>query len=143
MRIHTIMTARVIKAQSEMTAGDLLTLFERHGFHHIPVVDAEDHLIGVVSDRDVSKWVSPFVGTDKERDQDRASLSTPAVEIMSEEPVTISENSRIKTASILLLEHNISCLPVIEDENDTMVGIITWKDILNYYVYAEGDAVLP
>ena len=143
MRIKDIMTNKVIKAQADMPALELLNIIEHHGFHHIPVVDEEDHLLGIVSDRDVSKHVSPFLGTEDEREVDRESLNITASTIMSSDPITISENSRIKTASILLLEHKFSCLPVMDDEDERMVGIITWKDILNYYVYTQTDSVLP
>ena len=143
MRIKDIMTNKVIKAHADMPAHQLLDIIEKHGFHHIPIVDDEDHLLGIVSDRDVSKHVSPLLGTDNEREADRETLNITASAIMSSEPITISENSRIKTASILLLEHKFSCLPVMDDENAQMVGIITLKDILNYYVYAQPDQVLP
>ena len=142
MRIENIMTKKVIKAQADMSVNDLLQIIENHSFHHIPVVDSEDHLVGIVSDRDVSKNISPFLGTSSEREQDRECLSLLASDIMSTNPITISENSRIKTASILLLEHNFSCLPVMNDIDETMVGIITWKDILNYYVYSDSDAMM-
>ena len=137
MRIKQIMSANVISAQADTSARELLDLIERNGFHHIPIVDHEKHLIGIVSDRDVSKHVSPFEGTELEREEDRESLNINAEEIMSTNPITITEDSRIKTASILLLEHNFSCLPVMCEEDETMVGIITWKDILNYYVYSD------
>ena len=143
MRIKDIMTDKVIKAHADMPAHQLLQIIEKHGFHHIPIVDDDDHLLGIVSDRDVSKHVSPFIGTENEREVDRESLNITAASIMSSGPITISENSRVKTASILLLEHKFSCLPVMDDDNDCMVGIITLKDILNYYVYTQPEQTLP
>lgn len=136
MNISEIMTTNVIRAQQDMTVQKASDIFTKHGIHHIPVVDSDDHLVGIVSDRDVVKHVSPYIGTAQERQQDRETLKLLVNEIMTGDPITISEDSRIDTASILLLEHNFSCLPVMNDDDDTLVGIVTWKDLLNYYVYS-------
>ena len=63
-------------------------------------------------------------------------MKQSAAEIMSSNPITIAETTRIETASILLLENNFSCLPVV-DEDDKLDGLLTWKDILNYYIYSD------
>lgn len=136
MRINEVMTTNVIRARQDMTVQKVSEIFTEHGIHHIPVVDEDDHLVGIVSDRDVVKHVSPYVGTEQEREQDRETLKLLISHIMTKEPITITEDSRIDTASILLLEHNFSCLPVMDDDDDTLVGIVTWKDLLNYYVYS-------
>jgi len=135
MRIKQIMTSKIITASTDDNLKELNKIFESSSIHHLPVINEQKQLIGILSDRDVSKATSPFIGTDKEREQDLESLSVIAKDIMSSEPITVSKESRIDTASILLLEHNFSCLPVI-DENGILEGIVTWKDILNYHIYA-------
>ncbi len=137
MKIRDIMTKEVISANHDMTLKRASEIFIEYGFHHIPVVDDHDHVIGIVSDRDVCKHVSPYLGTEHERALDRQTLKLLISDVMTTEPITITEESRLDTASILLLEHNFSCLPVIDIEHDTLMGIVTWKDLLNYYVYSE------
>jgi acetoin utilization protein AcuB len=135
MRIKQIMTTNLIEANSDASLKDLAGYFDEHNIHHLPVVNSEGALVGILSDRDVNKSSSPFIGTDKERDQDRACLDITAHDVMTKEPITVTEETRIDTASILLLEHNFSCLPVV-NEDEELVGLVTWKDILNYYVYS-------
>ena len=137
MKIQEIMTTNVIRAKHDMTVQEASDIFTEHGFHHIPVVDDQNHVIGIVSDRDVMKHVSPYLGTEQERELDRDTLKLLVSNVMTADPITITEDSRIDTASILLLEHSFSCLPVMDDEHDTLKGIVTWKDLLNYYVYSE------
>ena len=99
-------------------------------YHHLLVED-HDKLVGIISDRDVLKASSPFLGTDKERDIDRELMTQTAKDIMTTEPVTIQASTPISDAASLLLEHTISCLPVV-DNSGAIEGIVTWKDILKH-----------
>lgn len=139
MRIKQIMTTKLIEADEQMTLQKLAEHFVSNNIHHIPVVNQQRELIGIVSDRDVSNALSPFLGTENEREQDVALLDITVTDVMTEEPITVTEDTRIDTASILLLEHNFSCLPIVDDD-EKLVGIVTWKDILNYYVYSADNS---
>jgi acetoin utilization protein AcuB len=48
-------------------------------------------------------------------------------------PITVDAQTSIEKASNLLLENNISCLPVISSQG-VVEGILTWKDILKFYM---------
>ena len=135
MRIKQIMTTNLIEARDDSNLKELSSHFVEHNIHHLPVVDEKGSLTGILSDRDVNQSLSPFLDTDLERQQDKDCLKILARDIMTKEPITVTEDTRIDTASILLLEHNFSCLPVV-NEDDNLVGLVTWKDILNYYVYS-------
>ncbi len=49
---------------------------------------------------------------------------------MSPHPITVSPDMKVVDAAQLLLEKNISCLPVVSEE-DELRGIITWKDLIH------------
>ena len=55
-------------------------------------------------------------------------------DVMTKKVITVDSETPIQTASILLLENNISCLPVVDAEY-MIEGILSWKDILHYYIY--------
>ena len=59
--------------------------------------------------------------------RDTETLNRRAHQIMSREPITVSR-TLLKEAAGLMLEHQISCLPVLE--NGALVGIVSWKDLL-------------
>ena len=134
--VNQIMTSSVIYTHPNIPLIKLSAIFDEHNIHHLPVVDADKNLLGILSDRDVDRFLSPFVGKDNEREQDTETAGLLAESVMTASPVTVEAQTRVETASILLLEHNISCVPVT-DEDGVLVGIVTWKDILNYYVYSD------
>lgn len=133
MHVESIMSENVHCILPETTLADLRDIFKQVAYHHL-LVAQDKHLLGVISDRDVLRMSSPYIDTTDATDQDQALLATVAQDIMSTTLITIKKDTLIDTAAILLLEHNISCLPVIS-KSDAIEGILTWKDMLKYYVY--------
>ena len=86
-------------------------------------------LIGVISDRDLFKALSPNIGTDAETKRDTATLKKKAHLIMTKNPVTLTASAGIYDAVGTFNRHSISCIPVV-DENSRPIGIISWRDIL-------------
>ena len=136
MLVNQIMSQNLHTVLADANLETLSKTFADVSYHHLPVVDENNVLLGIISDRDVTLNLSPFIGTDMERDCDRDLLNQKATDIMSTKPVTVGQSSRIETASILLLENNFSCLPVVDSEGK-IKGLLTWKDILNYHIYAD------
>ena len=101
-----------------------------HAFHHLLVADSAK-LVGVLSDRDLLKALSPFVGQPIEREKDEQTLRRRVHQIMSRNPITASPQESIQTAALRMQEKVISCLPVM-DEHDNILGIVTRTDILRW-----------
>jgi len=114
------------------TIGTLREIFENVEFHHLLVVDGRQ-LVGIISDRDVLKAISPFLHTLSEHTRDLSILNRKAHQIMTRKPITVSKDTRIEAAASLLLKNNISCLPVTSPEGK-INGVVTWKDVLRFYV---------
>lgn len=136
MLVNQIMSQNLHTVLAGDNLGSLSKTFSEVSYHHLPVVDADNMLLGIISDRDVTRNLSPFIGTDLERQCDRDLLNQTAADIMTTSPITVGQTSRIETASILLLENNFSCLPVVDDDGK-IEGLLTWKDILNYHIYSD------
>lgn len=100
------------------------------GFHHLLVVE-NSTLLGVISDRDVLQAISPFLDTYGEEHRDVQTLSQPARDIMRTDPITVHPGTGIEEAAHLLLDHDISSLPVVEEAE--LLGIVTTKDLLSHY----------
>lgn len=128
MNVSDIMTTGVFKISMDDTVRKVRQLFARKKFHHLLVVE-NLKLIGVISDRDLLKNLSPFIEKMAERPQDLATLDRRVHQIMTRKPVTVSSQMAIKTAAKIMLDHNVSCLPVV-DEDGQPVGILTWRDML-------------
>ncbi len=132
MKVSSIMTRGVVTVDMDdslQTIREILNSFE---FHHVPVVDGQK-LIGIISDRDLLSELSPFLDTPSQEHRDFALLKKRAHQIMSRILITVNAGTSIEIASNLLLENNISCLPVVSSK-DNVKGIVTWKDILRFYM---------
>jgi acetoin utilization protein AcuB len=136
MLVTEIMTEKVHTVYKDATLEIVNNIFKKVKYHHLLVTE-ENKLVGVLSDRDVNRLVSPFLDTEHQLERDAKLLEKPVEEFMTTTLVTVDSDTSIDCASILLLEHNISCLPIVSVDNE-IEGILTWKDLLKYYVYASG-----
>jgi acetoin utilization protein AcuB len=128
MLVRSIMSENVVTVEMDETLKTIQDLFHQLKFHHLLVVSGT-RVLGVISDRDFLQAVSPFVGTVSEYTRDLATLQKRAHQIMSHRPITVSPDMKVADAAQLLLANNISCLPVVSEE-DEIKGIITWKDLI-------------
>lgn len=132
MSVSSIMTHKVVTVEMDDTLLTIRMIFQHVKFHHLVVVDNRKP-VGVISDRDFLKAVSPFLGKIIETTRDLDTLKKRAHQIMTRNPVTVYPETSIESAADFLLEKNISCLPVISSQGD-IVGMVTWKDILQFYL---------
>ncbi len=137
MTVESIMTKKVFKVSMDDTVGAIREIFDKVNFHHLLVVEG-NKLVGIISDRDVLKVISPFIGTLSEHNHDLVTLNKKAHQIMNHKPITVFKDSSLQAAATIMLDNNISCLPVVSLE-DEVEGIVTWKDILRYYVKANKE----
>ena len=129
MAMSDIMTARVVTVEMDDRLEVVKEIFDTMSFHHLLVVDEHKKLSGVVSDRDLLRALSPYVGSAAETARDVATLNKRVHQIMARRPITLHPQSGVKEAVNLLLTHRISCIPIVDDENKP-VGIVSWRDLL-------------
>ena len=132
MTVQQIMTRQVITVRMDDSLHEVRELFNQHKFHHLMVVDS-GRLVGVVSDRDLLKNISPFVDGLSERVADAATLRRRVHQMMSRTPVSIRPEALVSDAAALMIEHSVTCLPVINTQN-RLVGIVTGRDLLRTIV---------
>lgn len=128
MSVEKIMSTPVVTVEMDDSLKMIKEIFDNTHFHHLIVVDS-GKIFGVLSDRDLLKALSPNIGTAAETTRDTATLKKSAHQIMTRKPVTLGSNAGIYDAVEIFNHHNISCIPVVDDENKP-VGIISWRDIL-------------
>ena len=92
MNVNEIMTAKVITIGMDDTLGQIQKLFGKHKFHHVLIVEDEE-LIGIISDRDVLKEISPYINTLSEDSRARKTLTKKAHQIMARNPITVEPDS--------------------------------------------------
>ena len=130
--VQEIMTKRVVTVEMDDSLSTIKGIFDAASFRHLLVVDAEKKLCGIVSDRDLLRALSPYLGTRMENSRDLATLNKKAHQIMSRGLVTLNVLSSVESALQAFSQHKISCLPVIDGENRP-IGIVSWRDLLHHF----------
>jgi acetoin utilization protein AcuB len=129
MLIEKIMSTPVVTVTFDDTLGVVKHIFENAKFHHLLVVE-DGKLYGVISDRDLLKSISPFIGTVQATAHDKFTLNKKVHQIMSRKPISLSPSADVYDAIRLFNQHNISCIPIV-NEKGAPVGIVSWRDILH------------
>jgi CBS domain-containing protein len=127
MKVRELMATDVktIGRNDELTIADDIMNMKR--LRHLPVVE-EGRLVGVLTQRDLFHAALSTALNFGSKAQ-KEFLKTVAVkEVMTDEVRTIEPGADIKEAARLMVEHQIGCLPVVE--NGKLVGLITETDLL-------------
>lgn len=96
--------------------------------HHLLVED-RGRIVGIVSDRDILRAMSPYVDSAGAQRRDDLTLQRPIYSIASYHLVTVPRDTPLEVAAALMLEHDISCLPVTGKDAEVL-GIVTKSDLL-------------
>jgi acetoin utilization protein AcuB len=137
MEVRTIMTTRVVSVEMDDRLDVVRQIFDSLKFHHLLVVDDRKKLSGIVSDRDLLKALSPYIGSAAETARDAATLDKRVHQIMSRKLITLHPQDSIADAVRLFLENQISCIPIVDD-GFKPVGIVSWRDVLKALPLAPG-----
>jgi len=128
MTVNSIINREVFTISMDDTVATVRGMFKRFKFHHLLVVENRK-LVGVISDRDLLKALNPSLDSLSENPRDLALLNRKAHQIMSLRPITVTKDAPIEEAMKLMVENDISCLPVVSTDG-TVEGVVSWKDIL-------------
>lgn len=102
------------------TLQDVKELLINYRIHHVPVVEKNGHLLGIITTYDLFK-----LGVDH-----RDYPNTKVANVMTKILATLEPNDKVGTAAEVFMEHLFHALPVVE--NDKLVGIVTSFDVLRY-----------
>lgn len=116
-----VMTRNPHSVSTATTAAELVQHFHERRFRHF-LVSEHDRLVGVISDRDVIR----LFGIDDFPERNALEALT-AGELMSTDLITVQPDTSLLEAVRLIVEHGISCLPVVEQGQ--AIGILTTTDL--------------
>ncbi len=137
--VRIIMSAKVVCATSANTLSQVIQLFTEFPMRHLPVVDSNEKLIGIISSNDIPKLLVQQRFKGKAIDLAQLDQVVKITELMTPNPKTVKIDDAISLAAATLREREFQALPVVNDDNE-VVGIVSIKDVLDYYVdYVEKD----
>ncbi len=138
MFVSRSMTRKVISVDPETKIFDAQELMQANNIRHLPVIEKDDKLVGIVTDRDIRSAL-PYSFFKKSLDElEKEKISTlRAKDIMSKKPITISPSYTIQDALIMIQESNVGALPVVDDKGK-ITGIISVRDLLRAFINVLG-----
>ena len=125
-RVEELMTPSPEVIHPEATIREAMKVMKTRRFRHLPVVDQDGGLVGLVSQRDILKLAWP---TRDQAEFSRLNAGTPVSDIMARPVDTIQPTAHISTAARYILLKKRDCLPVVNDLGH-LVGILTAVDFL-------------
>lgn len=110
LQVSHLMTDRVEAVKPEASLSRVHEVMRLGRRRHLPVCEANGRLAGIISDRDLRK------------------PGRCAADIMTDHPCTVAPDMLIVPTVTLLLNHRISCVPVVQGEK--LCGLVTTTDLL-------------
>ncbi|WP_226535424.1 acetoin utilization AcuB family protein [Fictibacillus halophilus] len=132
MIVQNMMQKNTVTIHAEETIGTALKLMLEKDVRYLPVVDDSCNLLGLVTDREV-KDASPSIFHQNEHPED---FQKPVSKIMKDAVFTAHPLDIAEELSTIFYEHNISCIPVLEDNK--LVGLVTEREMLHAFIQLTG-----
>ncbi len=125
--VERVMTRRPDTIGMERSLGDAAGLMVYGGYRHVPVVDTDGRLVGMLSERDLRARL----GSEVERFADvaRELLDETVESAMRPDPLKLGRRATLRDALEILVDDRVGALPVTDDA-DRPVGIVSYVDLL-------------
>ncbi|MCP4104317.1 MAG: CBS domain-containing protein [Desulfobacteraceae bacterium] len=138
MFIDKSMTKKVVTVNKETGIFEAKNLLAKHHIRHLPVVEKDNILIGIVTDRDVrSALPSSFIDPCDIEDEKKRLENLKIKDIMTAETVTITPSYTIPDALMLMQQTTVGAFPVV-DEDRRLKGIISIRDLMRAFINVLG-----
>ena len=140
MQVRDVMTRDVLTVGPETSAKYAAEVMATRGFAAIPVVDDQDHVLGIVAEADVLRDRLP---EDPRLHLRRGNQEPPVPPLLVEGVMTrdvrcVEATDDLADVTRLVLEHQLRSVPVVDD--DRLVGIVSRRDLLQALVRSD-DAI--
>jgi len=141
MFVSKSMTSNVVTVNKDAGIFEAKDMMIKFCIRHLPVIEEDNRLIGIVTDRDIrsalpSEVLHEYECCEKNGENEKIS-NLKVKDIMTINPVTVSPSYTIQDALLLLLKTKVGAFPVV-DEKGRLKGIISVDDLLRAFVNVLG-----
>ena len=138
MFVSRSMTQKVITTGPEADVFDAYEKMTQNRIRHLPVIDADGRLIGIVTDRDIRSALPYSMIKDPIRTAEAEKVKNLKVmDIMTADPKTVGPHHTIQDALVLIQELRVGALPVVDKEGK-LKGILSVRDLLRAFINVLG-----
>lgn len=138
MFVNRSMTTKVITIKKDTKIFEAKKLMEENKIRHLPVVEDDGTLAGIITDRDIRSAMPSIIFDDFESRPVREKVSKlTAKDIMTVNPVTLSPHYTIQDALLLIQEKKVGAFPVVDNEKK-LKGILSVRDLIRAFINVLG-----
>ena len=136
MFVSRSMTRKVITVDQEACILDAQELMAKNQIRHLPIIDSNRQLIGIITDRDIRSAL-PYRFFEVPQSEREKICALKVKEIMTKDPISISSTYTIQDALLMIQNSKVGALPVVDD-NKRLMGIISVRDLLRAFINVLG-----
>ena len=138
MFVFEKMKTDLISVRPETTLAEAKALMQDNNFRHLPVVDGNDKLVGIITDRDMRDAHPSSLLTEEAYQRTLAEvMQHPVEKIMTRDPITISPYYTLQDTLLVIGQKKVGALPVVDEEGH-LKGIMSTRDLLQAFVNIMG-----
>jgi CBS domain-containing protein len=129
MNASDLMTSDVVVVRSTDAIGAAVETLTELDIRHLPVVD-DGELVGMLSDRDLRELGLAQINDVPDIDRIKALGKLAVADVMSSDVQTVDPGTSIRDIIDLMVTSKIGAVPVVEEHNGKLVGIVSYVDVL-------------
>jgi acetoin utilization protein AcuB len=131
-----LMTPEPVFVQPDDDISTAVTLREEANVRHLPVVNEQGELVGMVSDRDLRALLVPHFLRREAVEGGGIVAGAPVSTVMSGNVISVDMEDDVSLVADLIMRHKVGAIPVL-DADGKLVGIVSYVDLLRYYAGAQ------
>ncbi len=140
MKAQDVMVRDVVTVGPDTDVSKAVALLVEHDISALPVVDADDNLIGILSEADLLEreelgaefhhpwWIETLMPASTPAEEFAKAHGKKVSEVMSTDVITVSEETPVSEIAALLERHRIKRVPVVSDGK--VVGIVSRSNLI-------------
>ena len=138
MFVSRSMTRGVISIEPQRTVFEAQEKMSANNIRHLPVVDPDNRLVGIVTDRDIrSALPNRYLQEDISAEEKSKLANQKVDDIMTRKVISISPTYTIQDALMTIQDAKVGALPVV-DEDGRLTGILSVRDLLRAFINVLG-----
>jgi len=130
MVVGEIMTAEPIFATTEMSVEEVIEVLYENDIRHLPIVDEDGDLVGIISDRDLRSFALPALSEFDNREAINDALASSITTIMTGDVISVDVETDVSEVIDLMIQTRAGAVPVVDQDTQELVGIVSYIDVL-------------
>jgi len=120
--VSSIMSTKLVTVGPEESLRTVKKLMDSKRIHHMPVVDENNILVGLITTADLLK-----INRSHE-----TMLEIPSKNVMTTRLAVLEPTAKVGTAAEIFMENLFHAIPIVNEDSRELLGIVTTHDVLKY-----------